>query len=213
MNKTEIFLKKIEETFKESIAVMQDKNDDYAVKTNPFKNFELNEFSDIMTAERTIITRINEKFTRLISMVKLYRDNEKLLIKIQSDCIDAIVYLAILSTMMDQRKSILKVESRKDLVNNMEKIYNKQVEISKAKNKEYSSINPFVTFEINEYLDIVSTELAILSRTGDKIIRVANGLNKGGKMSVKDESLETTIVETIGFFAMLKIFCEMKLNR
>ena len=86
--------------------------------------------------------------------------------------------------------------------------YQKGIDIISSKNADYaSSDDPFMNFREAAQLAGVSVEQGFLVRIGDKLIRVRNLLNHDP--SVKNESLEDSLLDAINYLALLKSYREM----
>jgi len=96
--------------------------------------------------------------------------------------------------------------NQQQFIESIENTYKTGVEIIKIKNSDYAnSDNPFKNFESAQIAGI-NIDRAILVRVLDKISRISNLLNK--EASVKDESLEDTILDCINYLAILKAYRE-----
>jgi hypothetical protein len=93
--------------------------------------------------------------------------------------------------------------TRIEFINELEKIYAESVEISRKKNQDYAQDDdPFQNFRMSEFMG-VSIPRAILVRVTDKLVRVANLLDKQGAV---DESIEDTIKDALNYLAFILIY-------
>lgn len=84
-----------EETLKNMLEIAKAKNADYAGKDgDPFKNFELVEHMGIASVEQGILTRLADKFSRVINLIE--NDPEVKSESITDTCVDAANYFIIL---------------------------------------------------------------------------------------------------------------------
>lgn len=92
-----------------------------------------------------------------------------------------------------------------------EDICKRALEISKAKNSDYTGDNgnPFANLELVEAMGITSTEVGVLTRLSDKIARV-NSFIKKGSYKVQDEKVEDTILDAINYLILLSAFMEKR---
>lgn len=99
--------------------------------------------------------------------------------------------------------------NKEQFISSIEETYKKGVEIIKIKNADYATgNNPFKNFESAEIVGI-SVERAIIVRVLDKLSRISNLLERDA--SVKDESLEDTLLDAINYIAILKAYRENQL--
>ncbi len=95
--------------------------------------------------------------------------------------------------------------TQKELLKEINKSFKESYEIIKKKNSDYSKEkDPFLNFRFAEFLG-TKPELGILLRMGDKLIRIANIINKG-EARVKDESVEDSLNDIANYAMLLKIF-------
>ena len=80
----------------------------------------------------------------------------------------------------------------------------------KAKNQDYCGNNPdpFANFKMVEQFGVCSTETGILTRLCDKYSRVVSLIDK--EAQVKDESIEDTLRDIIGYSVLLMGFLKSK---
>lgn len=95
---------------------------------------------------------------------------------------------------------------QKDFLKQIENTYKESLKIIKSKNADYAtSLDQFKNFRSAEIVG-VNPKRAILVRTADKLSRISNLLEKENK--VKDESIEDSIIDAIGYLAILKVWLE-----
>lgn len=81
---------------------------------------------------------------------------------------------------------------------------NKAKEIMSKKNHDYSGSSgetPFANLEIIEHLGLGQTELGILLRIADKLMRLATYI-KAGKLLVEDEGVENSCLDAINYLVL-----------
>jgi hypothetical protein len=91
-----------------------------------------------------------------------------------------------------------------------ENFFAKCVEISKAKNRDYTggSSDPFSNFKSVEMLGI-KTEIGFLTRMMDKMKRISSFVEKG-ELQVKDESVADTLNDLANYCALMAGYIESK---
>lgn len=95
------FLSEIEQTFKEGLNLVGSKNTDYAVETDPWKNFRFAEIVGV-GVERAILVRISDKLARisnLISKEAVVKDES-----VEDTLVDLVNYAAILKVYLANRR-------------------------------------------------------------------------------------------------------------
>lgn len=101
--------------------------------------------------------------------------------------------------------------TQKQFLESLKKTYDKNLEISRKKNSDYTgSVNPFKNFEGSEFVG-VSVERGILVRIMDKISRVSALLDN--EAQVKDESIYDTLADLCNYSAILKAYLENKYGK
>lgn len=88
----------------------------------------------------------------------------------------------------------------------------RMAEISKAKNADYTGSvedDPFANFTRVEALGICSTEQGFLTRMTDKLSRIASFV-KQGKLQVKDESVQDTLLDLANYSILMLAYLESK---
>lgn len=97
---------------------------------------------------------------------------------------------------------------RDALLSSVNKTYTQSLAIIERKNRDYGAdSDPFKNFRGAALLSL-SVEKGILLRLMDKIARVDNLLSRPA--AIMDESLEDTLVDAIGYLAILKAFRELE---
>lgn len=86
----------------------------------------------------------------------------------------------------------------------MEATTKKMVEISRAKNADYTGVgsSPFANFSRVEAMGICTTEQGFLTRMSDKMSRIASFCAKG-ELKVKDESVEDTLIDLANYSILM----------
>ena len=103
MNKQQ-FLESIENSYKEAMEIIEKKNADYAVESNPFRNFEYATYCNV-SVEKAILVRISDKFARLANLIDKGEENRQVLDETTADTIvDICNYLVILKAYMEDKK-------------------------------------------------------------------------------------------------------------
>lgn len=98
--------------------------------------------------------------------------------------------------------------TRTEFIKELENIYAESVDISRAKNQDYAQDDdPFQNFRMSEFMG-VSIPRAILVRVTDKLVRVANLLDKDPV--VANESVEDTIKDALNYLAFILIYRRQK---
>lgn len=87
----------------------------------------------------------------------------------------------------------------------------KMIEVTKAKNHDYSgsSPDPFFNFTRVEAVGIASTETGFLTRMFDKFARVTTFVDKG-VLQVKDESVEDTLIDLANYSILMAGYIRSK---
>lgn len=99
----------------------------------------------------------------------------------------------------------------KTFLKRLEQEYNKCVEISRAKNKDYAGDkDPFKNFKLVEFLTngSVTAEMGIIVRMSDKLQRITNLLTT--EAQVKDESIGDTLSDLANYSMILKLLIESR---
>jgi len=90
------------------------------------------------------------------------------------------------------------------MIPNYDAIVKKAKSLCNNKNIDYAQQeDPFSNFEMVESLKICDVPTGILVRISDKLARIANLLRRNGKMAVKDERLEDTLLDLINYSIIL----------
>ena len=93
---------------------------------------------------------------------------------------------------------------QKEFIEELASTFEIALTIAKNKNDDYAANeDPWRNFRFSEIAGI-DVPHAILVRMLDKIARISNLINKDA--SVKDESVEDTLVDLINYAAILKVF-------
>lgn len=90
--------------------------------------------------------------------------------------------------------------------------------ISRAKNNDYSAPDArqgdpyavFANFMQAERLNICTVEQGFMVRISDKLSRLSNLISKTHTQTVKDESIEDTILDTINYLLLLAGYLKTK---
>ena len=91
-------------------------------------------------------------------------------------------------------------------------VCNKMMEITKAKNHDYSGFSdndPFANFKVVEKAGIASTEQGFLTRMMDKISRV-NSFVHQGVCNVQDEKIEDTLLDLANYSLLMAGYIKSK---
>lgn len=92
--------------------------------------------------------------------------------------------------------------NREEYIRFHQELCNKMVEITRAKNSDYSSAaDPFQNFRVVEAYGM-SAEQGFLTRMSDKMSRLANFI-KQGEFQVKDESFLDTCLDLANYSVLL----------
>lgn len=100
--------------------------------------------------------------------------------------------------------------TREDLIEFGQLFFEKNIEIMKAKNADYSGGNsdPFGNFKSVEMLGI-SAEEGFLTRMMDKMMRISSFVKKG-ELQVKDEAVKDTLADLANYAMLLAAYIESK---
>lgn len=102
--------------------------------------------------------------------------------------------------------------TREELIQFQRRELEKIVEISQRKNRDYCGVDatdPFRNFKMTEQMGIASTEMGILTRMGDKMIRITN-LLRTGEAAVLDEKIEDTLRDLAAYSLLLSAYIKSK---
>src|SRR6056297_406529 len=93
--------------------------------------------------------------------------------------------------------------TRKEYMEYHKAICDKMMEVTKAKNHDYSGWNddPFANFKSCEGYGI-STEIGFITRMSDKISRVKSFVDQG-VCNVKDETIEDTLIDLANYSILM----------
>lgn len=95
------------------------------------------------------------------------------------------------------------MEKNINMIELIQNLYNRNIEIMKAKNQDYSGNNPdpLYNFTLSAGVANVSVQQGILVRLMDKMARIGNLLNQ--EAAVKDETISDTISDAINYLSIL----------
>lgn len=94
--------------------------------------------------------------------------------------------------------------TRDEFVLDLEKTFQKCIDIVRKKNQDYAKgSDPFANFRFSQLINI-PVEEAIMVRALDKMARIGNLLHK--QNSVLDETVEDTICDLINYLAILRAY-------
>lgn len=104
--------------------------------------------------------------------------------------------------------------TQEEYLKEFEAITKKMLEITKAKNSDYTgtSGDPFKNFKIVEDAGICSTEQGFLTRMMDKLARINSFVQKGA-LEVKDESVEDTLLDLANYSILFRCFLKSKRSK
>jgi hypothetical protein len=85
--------------------------------------------------------------------------------------------------------------------------------ITLAKNADYtgSGDDPFANFRIVELIGVCSAEQGILTRISDKLARLSSFCQRG-ELSVKDESVEDSLLDLANYTILMAGYLRSKKN-
>lgn len=96
-----------------------------------------------------------------------------------------------------------------EMINTIEQLFARIIETLKAKSNDYASDeDPFKNLKNSQVVG-VTVEQGMGVRMLDKLTRIFN-LIGGKKQAVKDESIEDTIIDLIGYLALLYAWMKRK---
>lgn len=95
--------------------------------------------------------------------------------------------------------------TKKEYIDFFEATTKKMLEITKAKNADYTGQgdDPFANFTRVEMIGVCSTEQGFLTRMFDKFSRITSFVQKG-TLAVKDESVEDTLLD-LSIYSLLML--------
>jgi hypothetical protein len=101
--------------------------------------------------------------------------------------------------------------NRDEYLAEFEKITDRMLEITKAKNSDYTgdSSQPFKNFTMVETMGAASTEQGFFTRMNDKMMRFA-GFLKNGTLQVEDEKIEDTLMDLANYSILLICYLRSK---
>ena len=102
------FIKSIEKTYRDGVALIRIKNHDYAGMTDPWKNFRSAEIVGL-SPDRAILVRVLDKIARVSNLLN---SKAKVDEKVEDTILDCINYLAILKA-YKENESKKKTKTRK----------------------------------------------------------------------------------------------------
>lgn len=101
---------------------------------------------------------------------------------------------------------------REEYLKYHEAMCQKMIEITKAKNHDYSGFeedDPFANFKIVEKAGVASVEQGFLTRMLDKFSRI-NSFVQQGTLSVADEKIEDTLLDLANYSILLAGYIKSK---
>lgn len=101
MNERELFIKSIEQSFKDCLDLIRKKNQDYAGVGDPFANFRNSEMAGV-SIERGILVRVMDKISRISNLLE--RDAAVIDESLEDTLLDLINYTAILKAYLEHRE-------------------------------------------------------------------------------------------------------------
>lgn len=96
------FIESIKHTYEQGLAIVQKKNADYAVETDPYKNFRSADIVGV-PVQRAILVRVLDKLSRVSNLL----DKPPAVVDegIEDTLLDAINYLAILKAYRENEQT------------------------------------------------------------------------------------------------------------
>lgn len=95
------FVKEIEKTFQQGLAILKVKNADYAAVADPWKNFRFAEIVGV-PVERAILVRISDKLARISNLVE--KEAQVKDESVMDTLVDLANYAAILKVYLEQKQ-------------------------------------------------------------------------------------------------------------
>ena len=102
--------------------------------------------------------------------------------------------------------------NRSDFLKFYEETTNKMLDITVAKNHDYSGFggdDPFANFRVVENCGIASVEQGFLTRMMDKVSRI-NSFVQQGVCNVKDEKIEDTLIDLANYSILMAGYIRSK---
>lgn len=87
----------------------------------------------------------------------------------------------------------------------------KMLEITKAKNADYSwenAVDAFANFKVVDTIGVATVEQWFITRITDKLLRIVN-LTKQ-EAHVKDEAIEDTLIDMANYCILMKLYLDSK---
>lgn len=99
--------------------------------------------------------------------------------------------------------------NRQEFLTFQELFYQKNIEITKAKNADYTGAtdDPFSNFKIVQHIGACSVEQGFITRMSDKLSRLAS-FTKNGTLMVKDESVKDTLSDLANYCSLFAGYLE-----
>lgn len=103
--------------------------------------------------------------------------------------------------------------NKKEYIEYHRKMCDKMVEITARKNSDYSLFDdPFYNFKLCELIGVASTMQGFLTRMLDKISRINSFAHKG-KLEVKEESVQDTLLDLANYCILLSGFITSEMDK
>lgn len=102
--------------------------------------------------------------------------------------------------------------NRKDLLKYHGELTGKALDLMRRKNHDYAGgdgASPFANFQRVESMGVCSTERGFLVRIVDKISRLST-LCEAGKLLVKDETAEDSLLDLVNYAVLMGAFLKEK---
>lgn len=101
------FVEHIENTYRECVAIVKNKNQDYAREDDPWRNFRFSRLVGV-SVKKAILVRITDKIARINNIIDKDGEHAVKDETVQDTCLDCINYLAILLAYLDNEKHLTK---------------------------------------------------------------------------------------------------------
>lgn len=125
-----------------------------------------------------------------------------------------IFYVARLKKLCDELNiGMGEIMDRKAYLEFHRAMCDRMIDITRVKNEDYStSEDPFANFRSCELMNVASTMQGFLTRMLDKISRI-NSFAQRGQLSVKDESVQDTLLDLANYSILMAGFIKSETGK
>ena len=198
MNRKE-FIENLNCTFNDCIKLIDAKNADYASSEDPFLNFRAAEKNGIATVETAMLVRMQDKWARIINLIKKDEPAKVLDETVDDTILDMINYLAILRAYRKEKndKNVVTTEVPAELIRPMSKAeikarkqYDVKQEALAKEDKEPIYRNDM---DYPNYFDISISKIEMDMEKGIPLATMGENAMKGVRMMSKNGGGEIVI--------------------